>query len=133
MTRTGTRITAACGVALLALTAAACGGADEPAATQPQPTISAPGDTAPDVLTLDAGDFVFSPATLSAPAGAVVTIDVKNTGQAPHTFTAKSVNIDRTVEAGKAVQVSFTMPAAGLPFVCRFHESQKMAGTIKAT
>lgn len=52
-------------------------------------------------------------------------------GKAPHTFTAASVSVDEQIDAGQTKTVTFTMPASGsVAFVCKFHESQGMKGTI---
>ena len=134
MTRIIGRRAAASALALLALAGTACGDDDDKTTTEPAPSISQPADTTPGVLSVAATDNAFAPATLTAQAGSIVTIEVKNTGKAPHTFTVTAVNVDKTIEAGKTIQVSFTMPGAGsLPFVCRFHESQGMKGTINTT
>ena len=126
----------------LALVAGACGGdddessaGDEPAATVDAGAAGDQGDAGGGgetvALELEAQDFEFAPATLTAPAGAEVTLTLRNTGDAPHTFTAGAVGVDEEVGAGESADVTFTMPDSGtLEFVCTFHEAQGMTGTI---
>lgn len=112
---------------VLALSLGACGDDDDDAAET-----GAVDDAAPAAISLEARDFEFSPASVSAPAGETVTVEVENTGQAPHTFTASAVDVDEQVAPGGSAEVTFTMPDGNVEFVCRFHEGQGMTGTVEA-
>src|SRR5436190_23406963 len=114
--------------AVLALVAAfgatACGGSDEEKTTTQGTTSGA--------VSLEQDDFYFQPTTLKSEAGKPLQVALKNEGQASHTFTIDSLNIDQTVKPGETMTVSVTPKAGGdLPFYCRFHKaSNGMQGTI---
>lgn len=113
-------------VSALALVATACGdgsdGREDDAADDAAPTHT---------LELEARDFSFAPSALKAPSGARVTVTVRNTGAAPHTFTSADVDVDEQVPTGESSEVSFTMPESGsVSFVCTFHEARGMTGSI---
>jgi len=115
-------------LAVLALVAAfgaeACGGSDEEKTTTQ--------GTTPGAVSLEQDDFYFQPTTLKSEAGKPLQVALKNEGQASHTFTIDSLNIDQTVKPGETMTVSVTPKAGGdLPFYCRFHKaSNGMQGTI---
>jgi len=113
---------------VLALVAAfgaqACGGSDEETTTTQGTTSGA--------VSLEQDDFYFQPTTLKGEAGKPLQVALKNEGQASHTFTIDSLNIDQTVKPGDAMTVTVTPKSGGdLPFYCRFHKaSNGMQGTI---
>ena len=118
--------------AVLALVAAfgatACGGSDEEKTT----TQGTTQGTTSGAVSLEQDDFYFQPTTLEGEAGKPLQVALKNEGQASHTFTIDSLNIDQTVKPGETMTVSVTPKAGGdLPFYCRFHKaSNGMQGTI---
>ena len=115
----------AAAVSVLALVTGACGSDDG------DDTGGAAGDAPATTLELEARDFTFAPAALTAPPGAEVTVKVRNTGAAPHTFTSEAVGVDEQVAAGESGEATFTMPESGnVAFVCTIHEAQGMTGTI---
>ncbi|HET9442262.1 MAG TPA: cupredoxin domain-containing protein [Acidimicrobiales bacterium] len=119
---------AAAAVVTVAIVAGGCGGGDDEGGDA-----TSTEEAAASELELEATDFAFSPATLSAAAGAEVTLTVRNTGKAPHTFTSEALDVDEQVDAGKSAEVTFTMPDSGtVDFVCTFHEGQGMKGSITA-
>jgi plastocyanin len=77
------------------------------------------------------GGLVFTPATLSVKKGD--TISVQNVGSTAHTFTVTGQSIDVTNDAGKSQDVTIDLPAGTYPFICRFHESSGMKGTLTVT
>src|SRR5438093_9673210 len=114
-------------LAVLALVAAfgaeACGGSDEEKTTTQ--------GTTPGAVSLEQDDFYFQPTTLRGEVGKPLQVALKNEGQASHTFTIDSLNIDQTVKPGETMTVSATQkPAANLPFNCR---SPRLAKAIQAT
>jgi len=123
-------------VGAIALMLAACGG-DEP---------EAPPSVAFTVEGLDT--FQFNPTTLSAPAGAHVTLTFKNGGGLEHNFVIVTDNTDPltvtdadafgginvgTISAGGEKVYTFTAPAAGTyKYVCTIpgHAAGGMVGTF---
>jgi plastocyanin len=77
------------------------------------------------------GQLVFSPTTVTAKQGATLTI--KNVGSVPHTFTVTGQGIDITNDTGQTHQVTLSLGPGTYPFVCRFHESSGMTGTLTVT
>ena len=117
------------GLALVAaFGATACGGSDEEKTT----TQGTTQGTTSGAVSLEQDDFYFQPTTLEGEAGKPLQVALKNEGQASHTFTIDSLNIDQTVKPGETMTVSVTPKAGGdLPFYCRFHKaSNGMQGTI---
>ena len=79
---------------------------------------------------LTAMDFSFSPTQLSVPAGASVTVNLKNTGQTEHSFTLDNGGTSVDVDKGGTATANFTAPQSGtLSFHCKYHPTQ-MKGTI---
>jgi plastocyanin len=80
---------------------------------------------------LETYDFRFDPRTLSAKVGQQVTLTVANEGQAEHNFSITALHVDKDIEKGKDVTVTFTPTAAGtLQFFCEYHRARGMTGTI---
>jgi plastocyanin len=77
------------------------------------------------------GGLVFTPATLSVKKGD--TISVQNVGSTAHTFTVTGQSIDVTNDAGKSQDVTIDLAPGTYPFICRFHESSGMKGTLTVT
>lgn len=124
------------GLGLLVLAAAtfaiACSSDDE----APAKTTGASGPQASATkATIEAADFKFTPTGFDAQSGKPVTVTIKNAGKAQHTFTIDEFNVDKTVDAGKSVDVTFTPDKAGdFTFYCRFHgQSNGMKGTASVT
>jgi plastocyanin len=82
---------------------------------------------------IDAKDNEFVPKNLTVNAGDV-TITMKNTGAAPHTFTLADPKVDVNVDAGKSAEIVLTGLKAGTyKFVCKYHESLGMTGELTVT
>ena len=80
-------------------------------------------------LKLEASDFQFEPAELSAPAGEQVTVEFTNSDSAPHTFTIEDLDCDTgSVDAGQSAELSFTMPDSETGWICTIHPD--MTGTL---
>lgn len=75
-----------------------------------------------------AGGFVFSPARLTVTSGDTITIT--NVGIAAHTFTATGKGIDVVNAPGQSKKVTINLPAGTYAFVCRFHATLGMKGTL---
>jgi plastocyanin len=78
-----------------------------------------------------AGGFVFSPSTLTVAKGSTIT--VTNVGSAPHTFTISGQGIDVVNDPGKSQPVTIDLASGTYTFICRFHESLGMKGTLTVT
>jgi plastocyanin len=124
---------------LLALAAVAACGDDDDGAGPAETTVPADTETgAPtaspgaEVITVQAIDFAFDKASISAQAGSTVAIDFSNEGLAPHTFTVDELGVDLQLSAGDSGTIEFTFPDESFEFYCRFHPSQ-MRGTLEPT
>lgn len=83
--------------------------------------------------TIDAGanGFVFTPSTVSIAQGGKLT--VKNAGTVPHTFTIQSEDINEVMQPGQSAKITISLAPGTYPFVCTFHQSSGMTGTLTVT
>jgi plastocyanin len=58
------------------------------------------------------------------------TIKLVNVSDAAHTFTVTGQGIDIETLPGKTAKVTIDLPPGTYPFVCHFHESMGMKGTL---
>jgi plastocyanin len=72
--------------------------------------------------------FTFSPSTVTVNQGQTITL--VNVSDTPHTFTVTGQGIDVETMPGKTAEVTIDLPSGTYPFVCRFHESMGMKGTL---
>jgi plastocyanin len=72
--------------------------------------------------------FTFSPSTVTVDQGQTITL--ANVSDTAHTFTVTGQGIDIETMQGKATTVTIDLPPGTYPFVCRFHESMGMKGTL---
>jgi len=72
--------------------------------------------------------FTFSPSTVKVTQGQTITL--VNVSDAAHTFTVTGQGIDIETLPGKTAKVTIDLPPGTYPFVCRFHESMGMKGTL---
>jgi plastocyanin len=105
------------------LAVTACGGNGT---TQGDPT-SGDDSAGGEALTVQAQDNEFDPGTLEASAGEIA-VQVKNSGEAPHTFTVQELGVDETVDPGATAEVTFEAEAGTYEYVCRFHPG--MTGSL---
>jgi plastocyanin len=99
------------------------GGGAEPA---PSPT--------PAAQSVSLIDFGYMPSTLTARSGQSLTINLRNTGQAPHTFTIDGVVDSGTLASGGNGSVQFTPASPGTQtFYCTVHGRERMSGTLTVT
>ena len=70
----------------------------------------------------------FSPSTVTVTKGQTITL--VNASDAPHTFTVTGQGIDVETMPGKTAKVTIDLTPGTYPFVCRFHESMGMTGTL---
>ncbi len=83
-------------------------------------------------VTIEQGDYFFTPTFLKGKAGSTVHVTVKNEGDAEHTFTIDKQHIDEQLAPGDSVQVDVVIPARGksAAFYCRFHVGSGMQGAF---
>lgn len=126
-------------LALIAvLLASACGGSEYSTAksTAPQAvndggTVDASSHAKVDVT---ASDFRFSPSTIEGAPGEVITLVVHNASGTEHNLTQKAEHVDVDLADGGTKTVQLTVPGNGrLVFVCEYHASRGMAGSVGVT
>lgn len=81
------------------------------------------------VATVGQVNFSFDPAEITVKSGATITLDNTSPGT-PHTFTIPGSDIDVTNDGGASQDLKIDLPPGTYEFVCRFHESSGMTGTI---
>jgi plastocyanin len=118
---------------LLALGTAGCSSDDDTASPSPAPSSSpsasatAPAGSGPAVILANRGNK-WVPTELTLKAGESVLVRDTDPG-APHNFVVDGVGRSETMNEGDTFTLKF--PTAGrYTFVCTFHESQGMTGTI---
>ncbi len=81
------------------------------------------------VATVGQASFTFDPAEITVKGGATITVDNTDAGT-PHTFTIAGSDIDVTNDGGASQDVKIDLSPGTYEFVCRFHQSRGMTGTI---
>jgi plastocyanin len=119
---------------MLALVGVACSKSASPsinpAATSPPGSSTSPSPAGATVQQ-GAGGLVFSPTTLTAKMGESIT--VANVGSASHTFTITGKGIDVVNSPGQSQSVTIDLAPGTYEFICRFHVSLGMTGTLTVT
>jgi plastocyanin len=93
---------------------------------------SPPAGSASATVTQGAGgQLVFSPTSLTVNQGD--TIEVDDVASIPHTFTIDGQGIDLVNEGGQKQTVTISLAPGTYSFVCRFHASLGMKGTLTVT
>jgi plastocyanin len=87
------------------------------------------GNGGPSVLTLTQSNYVFSPSQITVKAGETITVDDSDPTTS-HTFTVDGTNTDVTNGGGESQDVTIDLQPGTYDFVCRFHESSGMTGTL---
>lgn len=103
---------------------AACGGGGASAAPS--------GST----LTIDLGEFKFTPQTLQVPAGQKVTLEIRNKGAVEHDFTIDAIALKAIVKPGQSAKREIGPLKAGTEyaFYCSVagHKESGMTGKLVA-
>jgi plastocyanin len=102
-----------------------------PSATQSSDSGGGGGGATSATVQAGAGGFVFSPNTLSIAEHGVIT--VKNVGTVPHTFTIQDKGINKVLSPGSSANVTVDLSPGTYTFICTFHQSQGMTGTLTVT
>ena len=115
--------------ALVAAGAAGCSSDDDKTAspTHTPATTTSSGGAGGSVIHMKRGNS-FSPSELTVPVGTAVKV-VDDDGDAPHNFVVDGVGRSETMNEGDEFSLTFAK-AGTFQFVCTFHESQGMKGTI---
>ena len=97
--------------------------------------LSACGGGSPAALEIkvDASEFKFDPATITAQVGQPVRVTVTNTGSLEHTFTVTELGVDEPLPVGQTIMVEFTPAQSGtFELVCTVpgHKEAGMVGTV---
>jgi plastocyanin len=83
-------------------------------------------------LEMEMDDKYFNPTFIKAKAGEKITLELKNEGSLPHTFTSDGLSVDQQVDPGKSAKLTFTVPSDGqvFQFHCNFHQAAGMIGGV---
>jgi plastocyanin len=129
-------------MAALALVAAGCGKSTKTTSAGSPPvqmtgtvnshgTVDESGKGSAATLEVEQDDYYFGPTFIKAAAGQKLTINLKNTGGAPHTFTTSDGSVDQQLSPGSKATVTLTVPSSGVvTYFCRFHHGQGMQGAV---
>jgi plastocyanin len=125
---------AAAGALVLLLAAACGGGSDSTEKTGTDQKINDGGAadaSARDSVAVTAENFRFSPSAITGKPGQVLKLVVRNASGTKHNITQEAQGVDEDLDAGATKTVTLTVPASGrLVFVCEYHASSGMAGSI---
>ena len=81
------------------------------------------------VLTLTQVNYQFTPAKITVHQGDTITVSDTNPNT-PHTFTVTGTDVDVSNDPMSSQDVAIDLAPGTYPFICRFHESQGMTGTL---
>jgi plastocyanin len=97
--------------------------------TESHGTKDVSGETGKVEIEMD--DNYFEPTVLKGTPGQQVTLELKNEGEAAHTFTVTEQSVDQEVQPGEEAEADVTFPQSGeLTFICQFHKSSGMVGEL---
>lgn len=123
-------------VLLAVLAASGCGGGAYKARSAAPQAVNDGGRvdaTRHATVDVTASDFRFSPSAIVAAPGEVLTLVVHNASSTEHNLTQKAQGVDVDLKDGATRTVTLTVPSSGLlVFVCEYHASRGMAGTVGA-
>jgi plastocyanin len=99
-----------------------------------QVVIRGRGEVSDGAAQIEVGDNFFNPTILTGPAGAEVTVNVKNPGSVLHNLTLPDQGIDHDLGAGSESTLTVVFPAQGrLVFFCKYHrEESGMLAALEA-
>ena len=97
-----------------------------PASTNIHGTVAASGSQ----LSIEAGDFFFSPTCVTSVPGGAITLTVHNGGVTLHNASIPSLHIDMDMTPGQTIKVHVLMGKAPLVFFCKYHRGSGMLGAL---
>ena len=113
--------------------AASSGGAYGKSSSSSKTTAASSSSSKSGSNEVEAYDNYFQPKTISGKPGSTVKLELKNEGQAEHTFTVDAQKISKSLAPGSKTTVSLKIPSSGsVQFYCQYHKSLGMTGTVKA-
>ena len=80
-------------------------------------------------VTVVQSDFKFTPSTLTVTKGSTLLVH-NSTALTQHNFSVTGHGIDVTTNPGQTRSVAVDLPPGTYPFICRFHVSLGMRGTL---
>ncbi len=114
-------------VATTATTVGTCpASAGLPTNTNIHGTVAASGSQ----ISIEAGDFFFSPTCVTGVPSGAITLTVHNGGVTLHNVTIPSLHIDMDMTSGQTITVQVRMGSAPLMFFCKYHRSSGMLGAL---
>ena len=79
-------------------------------------------------------DNYFEPTILKGKPGQMVELELKNEGNATHSFTLADQSVDKVIQPGDETETDVKFPASGeLKFVCKFHGAEGMIGALQSS
>ena len=79
-------------------------------------------------------DNYFEPTILKGKPGQMVELELKNEGNAEHTFTIAEQSVNKEIHPGDETETDVKFPASGeLKFVCKFHGAEGMIGALQSS
>jgi plastocyanin len=97
-----------------------------PASTNIHGTVAASGSQ----LSIEAGDFFFSPTCVTGVHSGTITLIVHNGGVTLHNVSIPSLHIDMDMTSGQTITVHVLMGKAPLVFFCKYHRGAGMLGAL---
>jgi plastocyanin len=90
--------------------------------------------TASGKVEIELYDNYFEPTILKGKPGQMVELELKNEGNAAHTFTLAEQSVDKEIQPGDETETDVKFPASGeLKFVCKFHGAEGMIGALQSS
>jgi plastocyanin len=90
--------------------------------------------TASGKVEIELYDNYFEPTILKGKPGQMVELELKNEGNATHSFTLAEQSVDKEIQPGDETETDVKFPASGeLKFVCKFHGAEGMIGALQSS
>ncbi|MEO8289726.1 MAG: cupredoxin domain-containing protein [Gaiellaceae bacterium] len=86
------------------------------------------GGASASVATVVENDYFFSPSSVTVTGPSTVVLN--NASSTPHTFTVSGQGIDVVSNGGQSGSVTINLPPGTYSFICRFHASLGMTGSL---
>jgi plastocyanin len=90
--------------------------------------------TASGKVEIELYDNYFEPTILKGKPGQMVELELKNEGNATHSFKLADQSVDKVIQPGDETETDVKFPASGeLKFVCKFHGAEGMIGALQSS
>ena len=90
--------------------------------------------TASGKVEIELYDNYFEPTILKGKPGQMVELELKNEGNATHTFTLAEQSVDKEIQPGDETETEVKFPASGvLKFECKFHGAEGMIDALQTS